>query len=117
MKTYIRIPVEGDPSLVTIQETDDELEILQGIVGGLIEPVPVDENHDLYVNEEGLLENLPVNFNAMFVAAHQFLVGDAVMVGPVDDEGNTGSVSQAWIERLVPDGTDDSMGAGSPDPD
>lgn len=61
----------------------DALRVLQGMVGGLIQPVWfLDENLDqewtVYVNEEGLLLQLPVNLAATAMIGHSTLVGPAV---------------------------------------
>jgi hypothetical protein len=44
--------------------SDFELAELQDIVGGLIECIPLTKGRLLVVNEEGLLENLPINTKA-----------------------------------------------------
>ena len=63
------------------------LDELQGYVGGLIEPVPLrrdiagsEENwREMYVNEEGLLNNLKVNPTASILSGRT-IVGDAIIV-------------------------------------
>ena len=51
---------------------------VQGIVGGYVEPVRLGST-DLLVNEEGLLQGLPVNRTASMVAG-RVIVGNAVLV-------------------------------------
>ena len=63
------------------------LDELQEYVGGLIEPVPIsrdiagsEENwREMYVNEEGLLNNLKVNPTASILSGRT-IVGDAIIV-------------------------------------
>jgi len=63
------------------------LDELQEYVGGLIEPVPLrrdiagsEENwREMYVNEEGLLNNLKVNPTASILSGRT-IVGDAIIV-------------------------------------
>jgi hypothetical protein len=73
------------------------LEDYQAAVEGWIEPVDVpDLGITIYVNEEGLLRRLPFNARASFLwwyhvpAARQaMLVGNAVIVGMPDQEGDS----------------------------
>ena len=80
----------GEPARLV--EIPDTLEALQGLVGGYIEGV-FGEEAVIYVNEEGLLLNLPFNRTASLVA-RQFTglghvcFGPAVIVGPSDPDGN-----------------------------
>jgi hypothetical protein len=48
------------------------LEELQNFVGGYIELVFTKENKEMYVNEEGLLKNLPLNDKATYLLAHRY---------------------------------------------
>lgn len=58
---------------------DDSLPVMQKAVGGLVEPVELPSGGLLLVNEEGLLQNLPVNPLATFLAGFP-IVGDAVFM-------------------------------------
>lgn len=84
-------------------ETEVNLKGMQEIVGGYIAPAqvhPAIGEGELYVNDEGLLMNLPENIIAMMLTG-QFLVGNAVVVGPVDDKGRTTDVTEDMIDALV----------------
>jgi hypothetical protein len=88
----------------TITETDIDgsLQILQQIVGGLIEPVSqgLDDNHHCYVNEEGLLDN-PQSF-FMFRNGHQPLAGNGVILSSTDDDGEAPcTLSLDWVKERV----------------
>ncbi|KDA04635.1 hypothetical protein DC31_05755 [Microbacterium sp. CH12i] len=68
------------------------LEDYQRAVGGYIETVDIDGNHDLIANEEGLIQQLPLNRLASLIARRP-IVGNAVVVGfkssefvDIDDE-------------------------------
>ncbi|MGB3684942.1 MAG: DUF3846 domain-containing protein [Ornithinimicrobium sp.] len=98
MITVVVIPAEIEQP-VQRMEIEGELSDYQHIVGGLIEAVDCGgaDREAFYVNEEGLLMDLDYNQRAtvytMWRTSRQaYLVGDAVLVGPVDDEGNTTSV-------------------------
>ncbi len=69
----------------------------QAAVGGLIEPVNIPAlGITVYVNEQGLLRQLPLNTRVTFLwwyhvpATRQYamLVGDAVVVGLADESGD-----------------------------
>lgn len=62
----------------------------------------------IYVNEEGLLRRLPFNPRASFLwwyhvpGAHQtMLVGDVVIVGPRDDNGDGNDVPEEVVDLLT----------------
>jgi hypothetical protein len=71
----------------TVVEIDlvPTLDRLQQIVGGLIEPVEqgLDDEHQCYVNEEGLLDN-PQHF-FMFTGGHQPLAGNGIILASTGD--------------------------------
>lgn len=99
-KTYVILPTTGMPSKLMINDGDDELKKLQDVVGGWIEMVSLPGGNSIIVNEEGLLKRLGYNeFSSTIAGRH--LVGDAVLVGPVDDEGDTGSVDEGIILYLT----------------
>jgi len=58
----------------------------------------------MYVNEEGLLKNLPINPRATAFADHMLghrgilLVGTALILGPGDGDGNDTPVRQAVVD-------------------
>ena len=94
---------------VTFEELDHiGLQYLQMKVGGYVEAIGVpDTGVSLYLNEEGKLAGLPVNARANRLAhRHQaifpsdFIVGDVVVVGPVDARGDETGLSeqqQGWL--------------------
>ena len=57
---------------------DFSLEELQGFVGGFIEIVRVDDDRIMVVNEEGKLNELPVNGIATYMA-RELIVGDVLV--------------------------------------
>lgn len=58
---------------------DQTLHALQKAVGGFIELVRVDDQNDLYVNEEGLINGTQEFFS--FMGAHQPFAGNGVIIG------------------------------------
>ena len=78
--------VDGSIEAVKLPTTTNErLKVLQGLVGGYIEVVPAYAGNLLIVNEEGLLEGLPLNTTASVAVGRQ-IVGDAVLctAGEID---------------------------------
>lgn len=112
MKDALVIPAQGPPYKTEIPD-ETELEELQRLVGGWIEYVPIytDEGEvglSLFCNEEGKIEGLPLNgranhfFEGELHAGDQ-LVGDVVLMGPPDDEGETLPLehADAWLEKAL----------------
>ena len=79
------ITAEGD---IYVKKSAINLEELQSVVGGYIEPVPVTVGNGQYimiVNEEGKLQNLPYNLCATRIRnnhrrTEDFIVGDVAIV-------------------------------------
>lgn len=70
---------------VEINQEEDSLLQMQGMVGGYIELVPLHDGSCLMVNEEGKMLNLPENKNATFLFrvgrnCHDIITGDVVHV-------------------------------------
>ncbi|MDL9980081.1 DUF3846 domain-containing protein [Microbacterium sp. ASV49] len=86
------------------------LEDYQAAVGGWIEAVDVPTlGVTIYVNEEGLLRQLPFNSRVSFLWWHHvpgarqkaMLVGDAVLVGLPDRNGDSTDVPKEVIDTLM----------------
>jgi hypothetical protein len=98
VKTYIHIPLDGPIAPFTITAGTPEYKQLQAKVGGDIEGVRIPmESHMLYVNESGLIQPNPRLNKIATRLARQPIVGDVVIAGPVDDEGDNESVSAEWL--------------------
>ncbi|TFE31026.1 DUF3846 domain-containing protein [Frankia sp. B2] len=111
--TGIRLPADRDrpPEAVTFDPSD--LALMQGVVGGYLEAVELGEPAGTaYVNKDGLQLRLPVNPRVTLLAraatparrAH-VLVGNALLVGPVDADGRDTSVPEGYRAVLL-DGPD-----------
>lgn len=88
----------------------DSLDDYQAAVGGWIEAVDVPPlGASLYVNEEGLLRQLPFNSRATFlwwyelphVRQHAMLVGDALMVGLPGLDGDSTDIPSSTLALLT----------------
>lgn len=91
-------------------DLDAGLDPMQEAVGGDIQLVGLRAaSMNLYANENGKLEGRPVNRRAtilchttLAIADDDFIVGDAVLVGPTDDEaGEDTSLTDAHMAFLT----------------
>lgn len=90
----------------------DSLEDYQRAVGGWIEAVDIpDLGVTMYVNEEGLIHDLPFSRRATFLwrfhvpqARDARLVGDVAVVGLTDDEGESAELPSELRRRLLEPG-------------
>jgi hypothetical protein len=80
--------------------------VISKAVGGYIEAVRVTPTLTMWVNESGLLENLPINEIGCFAYLTAFgtlrspIVGDVIFTGTEDEEGNTLGIDAeglAWM--------------------
>lgn len=103
---------------VEIEQDNEEFvsyATLSRAVGGFIEAVNLPNGLTLWVNEEGKLDGLPVNEYAtrLFVSAFgavDVIVGNAIVTGGADDDGETLGLTDKQIADLVAD----LLFAGSP---
>lgn len=98
--------VNPDDSVSRIEIENGDLSAYQKIVGGYIEGV-FGRIATIYVNEEGLILNLPVNpsvtlFTQRFIDSGYYrLHGTALIVGPPDEEGNDTHVRQSVVSYYM----------------
>jgi len=99
----VLIKAEGEWETIETQGTYEEI---CEAVGGYIEYSRLKNIGSMYVNEEGKLLNLPVNMIATTVFSQinnwvDVIVGDAIVFGPIDENGNETPVTQEFIDLLV----------------
>jgi hypothetical protein len=90
---------------VTLFNEGTFLELAQKTVGGWIQLVRLGDRGDLYLNEEGKLDGLPQNPTATALYSEEyglndFIVGDVIITGGADNEGNTVGLSNEQLEKL-----------------
>lgn len=81
-QSYVRFRADGGFHGQVDLDHELTLEEMQWIVGGYIERVQVryhGKTLDMWVNEEGLVRNLPINLEASLIAG-QTIVGDAFII-------------------------------------
>ena len=99
------ITTEGD---ISIKENDNEFvdyETLSSGVGGMIEAVSM-KKFDLWCNENGMAEGLEINPIATRLYADAFgftnyILGNVVITGGVDDEGETLGLTDEQVEIVL----------------
>lgn len=108
MVRAVRIPADQNDPITELHV--NTLEDYQAVVGGWIEPVDVPRlGVTVYVNEEGLIHQLPFNARATFLwwyfvpEARQkaMLVGPALVVGLPGRHGNSTEIPPEVAERLL----------------
>lgn len=93
MKLAIKISTTGE--VTNLDLTDDSLSTLQSAVNGWVQAVDLARDLTMWCDEEGKLVGLDHNPYAQFMwdtvfGAHtDYLVGDIVLTGGADDEGET----------------------------
>ncbi len=93
------ITAEGE---IAFLDAKPSYEVLREAVGGLIAPVDCPHGDTVYVNDEGLLMGLPANFGAMLVSQYPGpLVGDAIVCGPLDGNGDHLPLSAPVVRFLL----------------
>lgn len=108
MRNAVIIKVSGQTEIVDLDKADNELELLQGVVGGWVQPVDVKEDMTLWCNEEGKIMGLVPNLQAMDkTSAHEVLMpgdiiaGDVIVTGGTDGEGETLGLTTSQVAELM----------------
>lgn len=104
MKAAVVIPTDGEAYEVEVPEDpSEELQAIQGIVGGWIEIVPYGGECTVFCNEEGKIQGLPKNRrgNHIFGVENDYLVGNLVVLGPSDSTGDTTGLEPEEVETIL----------------
>ena len=83
---------------VEAKQIDGSLYSMQSIVEGLIQPVDLQEDMTLWVNEEGMYRD-DYNFLASGIAGIP-LNGPAFITGGIDEDGKTLGLNPAYIPNI-----------------
>jgi hypothetical protein len=71
---------------ITVFDKEQPLKVLQGIVGGWIEHVPMPDGRSMWVNEEGHMKGFAINVEASHLC-NRIIVGPVAITPPeVDDD-------------------------------
>ena len=109
MKKALAITTLGEATIIDIN--DDSLEKLQKAVGGYVQAVDLCEDVTMWCNEEGKMMSLPHNpfgqafwetaFPVSEFGRTDYIVGDIVLTGGADDEGDTLGLTSEEIDELL----------------
>ncbi|MGO1623422.1 DUF3846 domain-containing protein [Flaviflexus sp.] len=105
MTKALKITTAGQVSIVTLNGLAD----YQAAVDGYIEVIPLNDGHELVINEEGKLTGAETNPLATILAfrlesgiAHNdYIVGDAVIVQWAEDSSEWVDVSEDFINKVL----------------
>lgn len=103
MKTALRINTDFSTEVLDLSE--NEYDQLNKSVGGYIQPVDLREDLTLWCNEEGKLIGLTPNVIGTHLWEKSFgmtdvIMGNIVLTGSNDEEGETLPLSNAWVSQL-----------------
>jgi hypothetical protein len=98
-KQALVIKTTGEVGVVSFT-AETEYEVLKKAVGGYLEIIRFSPSITMWTNEEGKLDRLPVNHRATalwtyYYGATDIIVGDVVITGGTDTDGNCLGLSLA----------------------
>lgn len=104
MEKALIVNVDGTHEVVEF-EIGKSYDLLRNAVEGWIECVSLD-NADLWLNEEGKLIGLPVNYFATELFTQRFgavdvIVGNVVLTGGADEEGDTVGLDENTLQNFL----------------
>jgi hypothetical protein len=107
-KKVITISTLGEVAVAEMP-SENEYNFLNTSVGGWIEMVRLERELEgviLWVNEEGKIDGLPYNDLATLVWEMSYgqtdiIVGNAVLTGDTDDEGETLSLTDEQVAKVI----------------
>jgi hypothetical protein len=104
MKKALQITTLG--SMIAIDLEFNSLEKLQSAVGGWVQAIDLSDTMSMWCNEEGKMISLPHNpfGQALWEQSYgrtDYIVGDVVITGGVDDEGETISLTDEQITQVT----------------
>ena len=109
MKKALAITTLGEATLIDLNE--GSLEKLQKAVGGYVQAIDLCEGLTMWCNEEGKMMSLPHNpfgqafwetaFPVSEFGRTDYIVGDIVLTGGADNEGDTLGLTSDEIEALL----------------
>lgn len=109
MKKALVITTLGEVKILDL--SDKSLEKLQGAVGGYVQAIDLSDGVTMWCNEEGKMIGLPHNpfgqgfweiaFPVSEFGKTDYIVGDIVLTGGTDNEGDTLGLTSEEIDELV----------------
>lgn len=106
MRKAIKINTDGTLTELDLDSAEGSLKVLQNAVGGWVQAIDLTPEVTMWINEEGKLDGLPLNFHGTMFWSASFgfgtdqIVGDIVLTGGTDEEGETLELS-AKAEEVI----------------
>ena len=105
----VTLLLDGTVNWVDLGFSAEIYPFLSQTVGGFIEAVPLETDCTMYINEEGKLRGLPINYVANLLAhklnsglrEYDYIVGNAVICGPLDGAGYDTSMTEQEYATIV----------------
>jgi hypothetical protein len=105
----VTLLLDGTVNWIDLGFSAEIYPFLSQTVGGYIEAVPLETNCTMYINEEGKLRGLPINYVANLLAhklnsglrEYDYIVGNAVICGPLDGAGYDTSMTEQEYATIV----------------
>ena len=103
-KTALQVTTTGE--VTELDLASDSLNKLQTAVGGWVQAIDLASDLSMWCNEEGKLTGLPHNpyahymWDKVFGAHTDYLVGDIVLTGGTDSEGETIGLTQEQVDIM-----------------
>lgn len=106
MEQAVIINTDGTKSVVEF-EVGNSYNLIKNAVGGYIQVVPLHKaNADLWVNEEGKLDNLPQNPIGTSLWVDEYghtdvIVGNIIITGGTDEMGDTLGLTPEQVSKFM----------------
>ena len=107
MRKALQINIDGTTNHLDLEAPEGSLRLLQGAVGGWIQAIDLSDNLTMWCNEEGKLDGLATNsfatrlFTKRFGEGTDIIVGNIVLTGGVDDEGETLGLTDEQLQSFI----------------
>jgi len=105
VKKAVVIKTNGTTETIEMGPSN-ELSVLQESVGGWIQAIQLSDTLVMWLNEEGKMESLPHNaiaqwyWDMAFGPETDYIVGNVVFTGGVDNEGETIGLTEEQVATL-----------------
>ena len=105
MRKAVVIGFDESIEVVDLDAPQGSLKVLQDAVDGWVQVVDLAPTLSIWVNEEGKMNGLPYNGIATAIYQDRFgmvdiIVGNAVLTGGTDDEGDTIGLTDEQVSRI-----------------
>jgi hypothetical protein len=106
MRKAVVIGFDESIGVLDLDAPEGSLKVLQDAVDGWVEVVDLAPKLSIWVNEEGKLNGLPYNGIATAIFQEKFgavdiIVGNAVLTGGTDEEGETIGLTDEQVARIT----------------